>query len=126
MSTDLVTRLQEAVRKQIHISKSKANLPKDIWDKIDAEAIAAAAIDEIKKTIESYAYIPCCHVSGMHDPMHFSERRYVCQSQKAEAFERLCRDLEINPQTKSKMDCGWCSDNPTYRNGEGMRLFEGE
>ena len=35
------------------------------------------------------ALVPqCCHLSGMHDPLHFVEGRYLCDEQKAEAWHR--------------------------------------
>ena len=78
------------------------------------------------KEIEEMILIPCCHISGMHDPMHFQERKYICESQKAEALEGLCAKLGINPVTKSHPDCGWCEDYIEKKKGEGLPLFNGD
>ena len=75
------------------------------------------------KEIEEILWLPCCHVSGMHDPVHFQERKYVCEHQKTEALERLCKKLGINLQTKADPDCGWCEDYPEKKKGEGLKLF---
>ena len=69
--------------------------------------------------------IPCCHTSGMHDPLHFVERKYVCEDQKSAALENLCRALNINPVTKS-VDCWWCEKYPEKRKGEGLPLFDAD
>ncbi len=74
--------------------------------------------------LESALWIPCCHTSGMHDPVHFQERRYICESQKAAAFDRLCGELNLNPETKSKEDCGWCKDYPVKKAGEHLTLLD--
>jgi len=84
--------------------------------------------------IEKMLWLPCCHTTGMHDPSHYSLRKYICDSQKAEALERFCKEIGINPKTKSDPNCGWCfEDNgkPTkpyegHRSieGEGMKLFD--
>ena len=80
------------------------------------------------KEIEELLSLPCCHTSGMHDPTHYRERRYVCKDQKADALENLCKALGINPITKSCADCGWCHGKdkwcPENRKGEGLHLFE--
>jgi len=71
------------------------------------------------KAIEELARLPCCHVSGEHDPIHFEERL-----QKYKAFDRLCKALGINPEVKSEPDCFWCNNYPKKRKGEGLRLFD--
>ena len=76
------------------------------------------------KEIEQILWLPCCHTTGMHDPVHFRERRYVCQDQKSEALERLCKELGINPKTKSDPNCGWCEDYPQNKKGEGLKLLK--
>lgn len=61
---------------------------------------------------------PCCHVSGMHDPVHFTEDKYICAMQKAEAYDRICELLGTNYQPKdavSKPDCHWCKNYPDKR-----------
>lgn len=55
----------------------------------------------------------CCHTTGLHDPMHFEKKRFVCELQKAEAFDRG-RELlgfgEVTPdEAIPKKDCGWCN-----------------
>ena len=86
--------------------------------------------DERKYTaaeIEALLSIPCCHTSGMHDPVHFQERKYVCEHQQSDALKNLCRVLGINPTTKSKPDCYWCQNYPEKKKaGEGLPLLEGK
>jgi len=76
------------------------------------------------KEIEILLWLPCCHVSGMHDPVHFENRAGVCEIQKRHAFERLCKELNINPQTKSDPKCGWCIDYPDKKKGENLKMFK--
>lgn len=76
------------------------------------------------KEIEEMLWLPCCHVSGMHNPTHFDERKFICSLQKSEALERFCKQIGINPKTKSKPTCGWCADYPKKKNGEGLPLFD--
>ena len=76
------------------------------------------------KEIEKMLWLPCCHVSGMHDPTHFQERRGVCEIQIVETFKRFCKEIRINPKTKSDPKCGWCIDYPKKKKGEGLSLFE--
>ena len=74
--------------------------------------------------LEELFRLPCCHISGMHNPTHFQDREYVCNRQKTHAYESGCKELGINPQVKSKPGCGWCRDYPDKMKGEGMRLFQ--
>ena len=64
-----------------------------------AEVVGSAVlIEALHREVESLrglvgamaeALVPrCCHMSGMHDPLHFSEGRYLCDEQKAEAWHR--------------------------------------
>lgn len=76
----------------------------------------------IKKTIEEMLWFPCCHVSGTHNPEHYKDRKYICESQKAKALERFCKELGINPETKSLKDCFWCNEYPEHKKGEGLKL----
>lgn len=75
--------------------------------------------------IEAALTLLCCHVSGTHDPVHFQERRYVCEYQMRDALTNLVEKLGIDPVTKSKSTCGWCADYPEKRAGEGLHLSEG-
>lgn len=81
-----------------------------------------------KVDIEKMMEIPCCHVSGMHDPTHYRERRYICEGQKRAVFDRMCEELGINPRTKSREDCGWCHGDdewcPENRKGEGFSQLD--
>jgi hypothetical protein len=68
----------------------------------------------------------CCHVSGMHDPTHWSEGRYVCRDQKAGAYDHLRTALgfaAVKPQDcVSPEDCGWChEDGETKKSVDAMR-----
>ena len=95
---------------------------KDFWNWITQVFAPSVERKLIKKIVEK-VWIPCCHVSGIHDPVHFEEREYICNRQKAEAFERLCKELEINPKTKSDPECSWCRDYPKKKRGENQPLF---
>ncbi len=81
-----------------------------------------------KLDIERMMTIPCCHTTGMHDPKHYRERKYICDSQKREVFDRMCKELGINPRTKSNEDCGWCHGKdewcPKNRKGEGFSQLD--
>lgn len=131
-NSNLITELKAIISTKIHQKKCKAfpgscldTSKEDMekWKILDTEKIAEECMAEILEMLELWAYIPCCHTTGMHDPEHFSKQQYICRDQKAEAFERFCKDLGINPVTRSKPGCGWCRDYPHYRKGEGMRLF---
>lgn len=78
------------------------------------------------KYLEELLWLPCCHTTGMHNPSHYRERKYVCTLQKEKALIRLCETLGLNPQTKSRDDCYWCNrgtKSEEERKGEGLRLF---
>ena len=124
--SNLINKLEEIIADKIHRAKSKVHdkMSKQVWMAVDSKKIAEESLKEMLQILELWAYLPCCHVSGMHDPEHFQKRTGICSSQKAEAFERLCLDLGINPETKSKRDCGWCADYSHYRKGEGVKLFK--
>jgi len=132
MMSTLEHELSEIISSRIHQAKSVAFKGKQddetlkMWKIIDSDMIADECVKKIKEIIELWMFVPCCHMSGMHELTHFDNRLYICESQKAEAFERFCKDFGINPVTKSKIDCGWCRDYVHYRKGEGMSLFGGE
>lgn len=50
-------------------------------------------MNKVKFTKEQLEYleeifaIPCCHVSGTHDPIHYQERKYICGIQYREALK---------------------------------------
>ena len=55
---------------------------------------------------------PCCHVSGMHNPTHWTKGGYVCFYQKTEAYERF-RDalglpLVVGSDCVPDPECYWC------------------
>lgn len=121
-------KIKKIISDKLHIAKCKIgdDLSKDMWKALSSDVISTEAVEEIIELLELNLFLPCCHVSGTHDPGHFAERKGICQSQKAEAFERFCKDLSVNPVTRSKIDCGWCADYPEKRKGEGMHLFPDE
>ena len=41
----------------------------------------------------------CCHTSGMHDPCHYTEQKYVCKSQKAECYDHTRLSLGMGRAT---------------------------
>jgi hypothetical protein len=99
---------------------------KNFAPRADIQDKSSEAVEELCQLLEHWLYIPCCHVTGMHDPQHFEEGRGVCEIQKADAFVRFCKDLSVNPVVRSKPNCGWCNDYPDMRRGEGVRLFKEE
>lgn len=76
------------------------------------------------REIQDLLTLPCCHVTGMHDPNHYEDGKYVCEKQIAEAFENLCRELEINPVVKHNSNCGWCHEYPNYKKGDGKKYWD--
>lgn len=126
--TRLYYECEKIINNAIHLAKCKLEdkITREIWDGLDSKKLAEESMVKIQEMLELWAYIPCCHTSGMHNPTHFDERQYICESQKSEAFERFCKDLGINPVTRSKPDCCWCRDYPHYRKGEGLALFTTE
>lgn len=60
--------------------------------------------------------LPCCHVTGMHDPTHYEERRYVCDFQKATAWERAVSVLGLAERYNSE-HCGTSVRNIDHRLG---------
>ena len=52
--------------------------------------------------------VPCCHTSGMHDPRHFQKNTFICEGQKKEAFDRLCKILNVKPKALPSKKCFWC------------------
>ena len=121
--SNLIIEMRKAISDEIHIRKCALDLSKEQWNVLDSNEMAGKIMEKILTLIEAYAYLPCCHESGMHDPCHFEERRYICESQKSKAYERLMKSLEINPVVRSEPNCFWCADYPEKRIGEGLRLF---
>lgn len=80
--------------------------------------------DSVLEEIEQKLWLPCCHTSGMHDPRHFQDRKYICGDQVQVALHRLCTEMGINPITKSDPDCFWCKEYPEKKNGEGVGLIK--
>lgn len=122
LNSEIRNILVEEFRQKLNL----INLTPEQWRQIDSNQIAVNCVQRIKNVLECWAYIPCCHTSGMHSPDHFHERKGICESQKANAFERFCKDLGINPETKSEIGCGWCRQYIHYRRGEGLKLFKEE
>lgn len=57
----------------------------------------------------------CCHVTGMHDPQHFDDKKYVCELQMSTAYLRARHDLGFGkPKPADAVpvsDCGWCASD---------------
>lgn len=70
--------------------------------------------------IQELLTLSCCHISGTHDPEHFSKREYICNDQIVDAFRNICLILKINPVVKHSENCGWCRDYPDKQKGDGM------
>lgn len=124
--TQLGYELQGIIQNKIHLAKCKVKpeLSKEQWAQLDNQKIAEEAMAEIIPHLEFWMYLPCCHVTGMHDPQHYEERTYICEIQKTKAFERFAKDLGVNPVVRMEPGCGWCRNYPHMRAGEGVRLFE--
>lgn len=123
-NTNLYSRMREIISTKIHLRKCETDLSREQWNVLDSRKIAEDVLAELLETLESYLYLPCCHVSGIHDPVHYEERKYICESQKAEAFTRFCSDLGVNPTVRMRPSCTWCEHYPEKRRGEGLRLFQ--
>jgi len=76
-----------------------------------------------KDEIEAMLELPCCHITGTHNPRHYIERKYICQDQVAEAFHNLVKKLGLNPVVKHSEDCLTCSRNPDKTGGDGMEYW---
>ena len=65
----------------------------------------------------------CCYVTGLHDPTHFREGRYVCRFQEQAAYRKLRAALGMDekPATSEASTCpsGTCPQCDYYRNKEG-------
>lgn len=99
------------------------------YDKV-IRIVAEDVLDGVytPEKIEELLWLPCCHTTGMHDPAHFRERKYICNSQKAEALQRFCVELGINPKTRSYPDCYWCFGKDSWcvenTKGQGLGLLD--
>ena len=92
-------------------------------DRIWARKVLAKGLFLSKQQIEDMLWIPCCHTSGIHNPTHFSEKKYICSDQCKKALIRFCKEIGINPRTKSDPKCGWCNDYQEKKKGEGLCLL---
>lgn len=63
-------------------------------------------IKRLKRALSPY----CCHVTGMHDSRHFEDDpAKVCDIQKREAYDRVCKEFDIEPKAMVNPNgCGWC------------------
>lgn len=67
-------------------------------------------VSEMGFTAEQLAWLAdiatprCCHTTGMHDPNHFAEGRYVCSYQLAEVAWRLRAALDLGDDLE---EMGW-------------------
>lgn len=57
----------------------------------------------------------CCHISGSHDPLHFEERRYVCNEQMTKRYVALRKALGLLTEERplpheavTDPSCYWC------------------
>jgi hypothetical protein len=74
-----------------------------------------STVADLRKRIEPLLTIPCCHISGMHDPYHFDNKDYVCNDQLKEAFFSLLDRLGIEwVKVESRKGCGWCNYNESH------------
>lgn len=70
---------------------------------------------QLREEIEKLISIPCCHITGMHDPSHFDNKEYVCETQLTKAFINLLKELGIERiKVESVKDCYWCNYDKTH------------
>lgn len=81
---------------------------------LSADELLASIPDEALAGLRELLMPMCCHITGMHDPTHFREQKYVCEFQKRYAWERTWKVLfgeEPTPaEIPSDPECGWCRD----------------
>jgi hypothetical protein len=70
---------------------------------------AEQALDRLRD-----ALVPtCCHVTGMHNPTHWTKDRTVCTIQKAAAFDEAFKAVYGRDVTAddcvSHLECYWCN-----------------
>ena len=74
----------------------------------------AADDSDLLRLLEEALTLRCCHLSGTHNPTHYEEGRFVCQSQQAEAWHRAVRLLglgHLDSADSAVADpgtCYWC------------------
>lgn len=84
------------------------------WDREDASdaAVLTTLTPDQRAALGRLMAPQCCHITGMHDPTHFKDSRYICREQMTESYERLRHALGVpllQPgEAASKSDCGWC------------------
>lgn len=72
--------------------------------------------DEQLAWLWAHLRVGCCHVSGTHDPTHFTMHRHVCDIQKSKAWKAIVEalgfdDLNDPDSARHQPDkCGWCRD----------------
>lgn len=74
----------------------------------DEVSVLRQQLNDVREAVK----IRCCHVTGLHDPTHFEERRYVCERQMAQAYLAVRIVLKMDPPTPEEATatpgCGWC------------------
>jgi len=128
MKTLLQNRLKDIISDYIHKKKCDAfkdedNVHNEKWKALDSDKMGEIILTQLLEEIEDWTFIPCCHISGEHNPKHY-KLGMLCDKQLANAYEALCKDMGINPVTRMKPGCGMCEQNPTERKGEGVHLFK--
>lgn len=84
----------------------------------ERRAVGHAPLDPPMFTDEQRAWLAemltpyCCHITGEHDPGHFSEKRYICLDQMCAAYLRLRLALKMGKpsvdEAKPHPQCHWC------------------
>lgn len=77
-------------------------------------------LNEALETINRYGLlgVGCCHITGMHNPNHFVNGKFVCEYQLSNGFKllrHLARYLDPRPGAAEPCPtrCGWCQELDT-------------
>lgn len=66
--------------------------------------------DEQMLYLEAVMALPCCHVTGMHDPKHWVEDGNVCKHMALGAWRNAMHQLDLEVPIVTSADCGKCGD----------------
>lgn len=64
--------------------------------------------DEQLTYLEAILASECCHMTGMHDPKHWTEDGDVCWQSMEKPYKRALRALDLEVPVYSAHDCYWC------------------
>ena len=82
----------------------------DGWENLDTGAL----LEDLLQKLSDAARPGCCHTTGEHDPSHFTEGKYLCEDQKAQAWHRVILLLGLDHYNSPEAaqgcpdTCYWC------------------